>query len=112
MFITRFRHPTRRRGSGCEPHGLVPFIEDVQPIGFAKVDADRPASRSFAIVTLEVPVDAVIGDFQRDAERSPSRNEIERRTGDSDQMPVVLATEIALDFAAVLRTFTIGFGSR
>ena len=80
----------------------APFVEDVEHIGLAEVDADRPPARAFAIVALKVAIDAAERDLERNALRRPSGHEIERRPHDANQMAVIFSTEVGLDLAAVL----------
>src|ERR1044071_6482794 len=71
----------------------APLVEHVEHVGLAEVDANGPPPRTTAIVAFEIAVDAGARDLQRYALLRPARHEVERRTGDADQVPVVLATE-------------------
>src|SRR5262249_5025078 len=90
----------RGRGLGArsrlEPDRASPLVEDVEDVGLAEIDFDRPPPRSFPVVPLEVAIDASEGDLQRHTLLRPRRDAIERRPGDANQMTVVLSTEIGL----------------
>src|SRR5262245_38365040 len=79
----------------------APPIERIEDIGLAELDANRSASRTLAIVALEVPIDSGIGNLQRHPLLCPTRHLLEGRTDDADQVPVILATEIGFDVATV-----------
>ncbi len=81
----------------------TPFVEHVQDVGFAEVDAHgrrrgpcgssvRSSDRSRANATLSGT-----------PSRRPAGHQIERRPDHADQVPVVLPAEIGLDLAAVFR---------
>src|SRR5262245_54578671 len=86
-----------------DPHRPAPFVEYVENVRLAEVDLHRAAPRTLAIVALEATIDAGPRDFERHSLHRPAGDEIERRTGDANQVPVILAAEIRLDLPAVLR---------
>ena len=87
----------RRRKTGLNAHRPSPFVEDVENVRLAEVDLHRTAPRPFAIVALEAAIDAGARDFERHSSRRPAGDEIERRTGDTNEMPVVLAAEVSFN---------------
>ena len=87
----------------CEAHRAPPLVEDIEHVRFAEVDLHRTPSRSLSIVALEVAIDPLARNFERHALRRPAGHEIERRSGDADQMPVVLPAEVNLDGLTELR---------
>src|SRR5262245_17231361 len=86
-----------------DTHRPAPFVEYVENVRLAEVDLHRATPRTLAIVALEAAIDGGPRDFERHALHRPAGDEIERRTGDANQMPVILAAEIRLDLPAVLR---------
>ena len=92
-----FRDRSRRQTSRTPP-----LVEDIEDVGFAEVNLDRPPPRTFAVVTREVAIDAAERDLDRHAVCRPPRHEIERRPDDADQMAVVFLAEIRFDLSAVI----------
>ena len=79
-----------------------PLIEHVEHVGIAEIDLHRPPARPLAIVPLEVPVDAFVGDFDGHAPRGPTTDEVKRGTDDPNHVAIVLLTEVGLQFATVV----------
>ena len=83
--------------------GASPVVECVQDVGFAELHADRPAPWPLCVVALEVPVDAAKDHFQRNPPGGPPAHLLEGWPDDPDQVAVVLAAQVRLDGATVLR---------
>lgn len=79
-----------------------PFVERVEHVGFAEIDAYGPSARTFGVVALEIAVDAMPHDLGRNASRGPSRHQLEGRSDNAYQVAVILPAEICFDVAAVL----------
>ena len=90
---------------GRKAHRSAPLIEHVAHVGITEIDAHRPPARALLVVALEVPIDALKSDFQRDAIRRPRRDKLEGRTHDANQVAVVLPAQVRFDFVAVLYWF-------
>ena len=82
--------------------GAAPVVERIAHVGVTELDAHRTAARAFAIVPLEVAIDAGEGHLERNALARPAGHLLERRADDADQVAVVLATEVRFDLAAVV----------
>jgi hypothetical protein len=80
-----------------QPNRPPPLVEDVEDIRFAEVDFDGTAPRALPVVPLEVAIDPLARHLERHALRGPSSHQIERWSGDADQMSVVLPTEIGFN---------------
>src|SRR5439155_3914013 len=85
------------------PHRAPPFVKDIQDIRFAEIDPHRSPPLLVPIVPFEVAVDAAERDLDGDAVGGPLGDDIERGADYSDQVAVVLLTEIGFDLPAVLR---------
>src|SRR5262245_36160147 len=85
--------------AGC----AAPLVEDIEDVRLAEVNLHRPPPRTRPVVALEVTIDPLERDLDRDAARRPGRHHLEGRSDDADQVPVVLPTEVGLDLAAVIR---------
>ena len=48
-----------------DPDRAAPFVEDVANVRITEIDPYRTASRTLAIVALEITVDALKGDYYR-----------------------------------------------
>src|SRR5207247_6468326 len=79
----------------CRPS---PFVEHVEHVRLAEIDLHRPPPRTLRVVALEVPIDPFERDLERHTLRRPAGDQIERRTRDANQMPVVLPAEIGFNF--------------
>ena len=79
-----------------------PFVECVEHIGFAEIDADGPPAGTFSVVALEIAIDAMPHDLGRNASRGPSRHQLEGRSDNTYQVAVILPAEVCFDVAAVL----------
>ena len=84
-----------------DTNSAAPVIEGIEHVGFTEFDAHGPPARAFAVVALEVPIDAGLRDLQGHALRRPALDLLEGRPGDADQMSVVLPAEIRLEVAGV-----------
>ena len=85
--------------SSGDPGSAPPFVEYVKDIGLAEIHPHRTPAGAFAIVAFEVAVDAAERDLQRHACASPARDQLEARSDDTNQVPVVLPTEIRFNLA-------------
>src|SRR5512145_1733532 len=88
----------RDRDAQC----ATPFIEDIQDVGLAELDAHRAPTRPLRVVPIEIAIDAPHRDGQRHALRRPATHLFERRPDDANEVTVVLAAEIGLDLATVV----------
>jgi hypothetical protein len=79
-----------------------PLVKDVEDVRLAEIDLDRPSAGASPVVPLEAAVDAGERHLERQAAGGPFRDEFERRPDHPDQVPVVLSTEVGLDFPAVV----------
>src|SRR5262245_66295776 len=82
-FITGGRYLLR------QADGSTPLVEHVQNVSLAKVNAHGPALGPFAVVPLEVAIDAAARDLDRYAVGRPSRDHVEGGSDDPDQVAVV-----------------------
>ena len=94
------RSPQSSRSA--EANRAFPLVEYVEDVGVAEIDLHRPAARAFAVVALEVAVDAREGDLDRDRLRRPAGHDLERWSDDPDQVAVVLSRQVGFDLPAVL----------
>lgn len=88
----------RQRNADCS----TPRIERVKDIGLAEVNPHRMSARPSRVVPLEAAVDAVENKFNGDAARRPAGHKLEGRSHDSNEVAIVLATQVGFDVAAVL----------
>src|SRR5438445_192501 len=72
------------------PDGPPPVVEGIEDVRLAELDAHRASPRAFRVITLAVPIDAAEGDGQRHALRRPPRHPLEHRSGDPDQVALIL----------------------
>src|SRR6185503_5941646 len=80
-----------------------PLVEHIEHVGLTEIDPDRTPARTLTVVALEVPIDTRVRHPDWDAAFGPARHQIEGRPRDTDQMTVVLATEVGLDLPAEFR---------
>ena len=80
----------------------TPRLEHVENICFAEIDAHGTSARPSRVVPLEIAIDAAANDFERNSARRPAAYALERRSDDPDEVTIILAAEVGLDFATVL----------
>src|SRR5262245_13168090 len=85
-----------------DAQGAAPVVEDVEDVGLAELDADRPASRPFCVVAIEVPIDTALGNSQRNTSDGPAADLLERRSDDANEMAVIFAAQVRLDLPAIV----------
>lgn len=83
------------------PHRSTPLVEQLDYIGLAELDSEGTLASSLCVVPLKRAVDPSEHYPNRDLLLSPPIYQLERGTDDPNQVAVVLATEVRLDFATV-----------
>lgn len=100
--MSRERRAPRPGRSLRDADGATPVVERVEDVVLTKLDPNGPPAWPLPVVTLEIPIDTRERHFQRNPFARPTGHLLERRTDDSDQMTVVLPTEVGLYFAAIV----------
>jgi hypothetical protein len=84
-----------------DPDGPAPRVKGVEHVGFTELDTNRAATRPFTEMAIEVTVDSFVGNFEGNPLLRPTHDVLERRSRDANEMPVIFATEVSFDVAAV-----------
>src|SRR5690606_29913745 len=80
----------------------APLVEDVEDVGLAVLDPDRPTAGALRVVALHAAVDAAVRHLERHTALGPAAHALECRSDDADEMAVVLAGQVGFERAAVL----------
>jgi hypothetical protein len=88
-------------GGGRQAERTAPIIEDVEHVAITEAHVQWPATGPLAVVALEGAIDARERHLERYSLLGPASHEVEGRTGDANQVPIVLAAQMRLHGAAV-----------
>src|SRR5262249_53290804 len=92
----------RERRRVRHAHRPTPFVEGIEDVGIAEINPHGPASRPFAVVAFEVPIDARVRHLEWNPLGGPRGDQIEGRPRHSDQVSVVLLTEVSFNLRTEL----------
>jgi hypothetical protein len=99
-----------RRADADRP---APFLEHIEYIAFAELDRYRPRAGIFQTTTFDAAIDTLYRKLQGNAAIEPVLHQIESRTGKTDEMPFIPATQVLLDlpqYSPTSRSWNCEFG--